>query len=521
MKPTLIARLEKLNDWRLLAGIAALIVLFTEFIVAAMNLLLQGDITVDFLITGLVAALIVAPLGLVLLKRLLQVLTHNRQLQTEIAAEHDKQNLNLALITAQIFIWELDLPSGKIQYDDNQLPLLGLEFGQPPHDIQQWIELVHPHDRAIFMEKFQAALQPESPFFDLEYRFSPIPDSAQQSGSWNQDDAWSHSGSWSWLHTRGRVNQRDANGNPLLAGGTTMNITARKVAELQSLDAQKRFELIFNSSPDVMVISKLPEGIISNVNDAFVANTGYSKQDAIGNTTVGLGFWSDAERHKMTEAIKRDGYCRALEFEFTLRDGEKRTGSFSAVVSHLEGIPHLVSTIHDISTRKQMENALKASETRFRAIIEATPVPLALNNVEGDIVFLNRAFHETLGYTVTDISSLEDWWPLAYPDPQYRARISENWLHATEQAMASNSAITSIEAEVRCKNGQTRTFIIGGTPLAGDQAHLYLVSLYDITEQKHNEHALQASEHKLRTILDNVDAYIYLKDTDGHYLFAN
>ncbi|MDD5613092.1 MAG: EAL domain-containing protein, partial [Gallionella sp.] len=219
--------------------------------------------------------------------------------------------------------------------------------------------------------------------------------------------------------------------------------------------------------------------------------------------------------------IARDGQCRALEFDFTLKNGEKRTGSFSAVVSRLEGIPHLVSTVHDITERKQMENALKGSETRFRAIIEATPVPLALNDAAGNITYLNRAFHDTLGYTLADIPTLDAWWPLAYPDPQYRQHILQNWGHATEQAMVSNSDITSIEGEVRCKNGQTRTFIIGGSPLAGEQAYLYLVSLYDITERKQAALKLQRNESLLRTTLDSTDEGILMIGGNGSLLASN
>jgi PAS domain-containing protein len=61
------------------------------------------------------------------------------------------------------------------------------------------------------------------------------------------------------------------------------------------------------------------------------------------------------------------------------------------------------------------------------AIFDATPVPFAINDQYGRIVMLNRAFVETIGYTLEDIPTLSDWWPLAYPDAGYRQWVTDNW----------------------------------------------------------------------------------------------
>ena len=73
----------------------------------------------------------------------------------------------------------------------------------------------------------------------------------------------------------------------------------------------------------------------------------------------------------------------------------------------------------------EAELAQLESELRFRAIIEATPVALALNDDQGNITYLNQAFVQSIGYTIQDIPTIADWWPRAYPDPQYRQWITE------------------------------------------------------------------------------------------------
>lgn len=471
LKPKLVARLLQIEGWRLSTVISLITVLCAELIVSAMSLLLNGELTYDYLITGLVASGIVAPTATLMMSQLMAEISKIRR-QLETNAQTTEKRLNIAIQNAQILIWELDLVTSELRYDDAMLRLLDITADIPPHSIQDWVALVHPDDRAVFMLKFQAALQSGDPMFDMEYRYAQRPDQ------------------WGWAHTKGQVIQRDASGVPLLAVGSTMNITGRKHAEHEFRDAQSRFELIFNNNPDVMVISRLPEGIITNVNDAFTQNTGYSKAEAIGNTTVGLAFWSDEERRRMTDAIKKDGYCRGIEFDFTLKDGQKKTGSFSAVVTQLQGIPHLVSTIHDISDRKQMELALKASETRFRTIIEATPIPLALNDDRGNITYLNRAFEDTIGYTLEEIPTLKAWWVLAYPDPQYRQNIAESWQRGLDEARLRHTPPPFAEVNITCKDGSVKTFSVGATALAGDFSSVHLVSLYDITERKNFENEL-------------------------------
>lgn len=134
--------------------------------------------------------------------------------------------------------------------------------------------------------------------------------------------------------------------------------------------------------------------------------------------------------------------------------------------------------------RKQAEDALRESEARFSAIIEATPVPFALNDAQGNITFLNPAFVQTLGYTTDDIPSLADWWTLAYPDPKYRQWAAETWQNNLDEAKRSNGDIPSMEVNIRCKDGSVRTFIISATPLQMHFSGMHLVIFYDITERK-------------------------------------
>ncbi len=159
----------------------------------------------------------------------------------------------------------------------------------------------------------------------------------------------------------------------------------------------------------------------------------------------------------------------------------------------------------------------KRAEDRFRAIIEAVPVPLALNDAQGNITYLNRAFTQLLGYTTTDVPDLSSWWHLAYPDPQYRQWVTDIWQKNMDEAKRSGKPFDSMEFAMACKDGITRAFLISPVVLDQDLDGLELVALYDVTERNKMEQVF-----RFRQIgLDRAGEGILWVDRNGHILESN
>ena len=139
-----------------------------------------------------------------------------------------------------------------------------------------------------------------------------------------------------------------------------------------------------------------------------------------------------------------------------------------------------------------MENELKASEAKFRSIIEVSPVPMALLNDEQlSLTFLNPAFMQTFGYNLDDIPTLADWWPKAYPDPVYRQWVKATWQMAMEKAKQEHTDIPPLELVIRCKNSSIKNVIISAAEIQSSEG-VHLVILYDITQLKQIEAKLNA-----------------------------
>ncbi len=165
----------------------------------------------------------------------------------------------------------------------------------------------------------------------------------------------------------------------------------------------------------------------------------------------------------------------------------------------------------DITERKHIEEVLKTGEARFRSIINISPVPMALNDDQQNITFLNPAFIQTFGYTLDDIPTLAYWWPKAYPDLEYRQWAADTWQAEIEKAKRTGTAFSPFELTVRCKNGMSKTVLASASSISNSFEGNHLVVLYDITERKRADEALkealvkaEASDHLKTAFINNI-----------------
>jgi diguanylate cyclase (GGDEF)-like protein/PAS domain S-box-containing protein len=124
-----------------------------------------------------------------------------------------KERLDLALEGSRLALWDWDLKNGKVYFNESWSSLLG---GAPREstfsgdEVKSWI---HATDAAVFAGAMGNAMKGVSDGFDCEYR---VPNA---------------SGDWIWVHSRGKVTQRDESGQALRMTGTSTNVTKRKQAE--------------------------------------------------------------------------------------------------------------------------------------------------------------------------------------------------------------------------------------------------------------------------------------------------
>jgi len=142
----------------------------------------------------------------------------------------------------------------------------------------------------------------------------------------------------------------------------------------------------------------------------------------------------------------------------------------------------------EVIKREQAEQAWHESEKEFRQLVEASPVPTVVTVENEDVVYLNNKFTELFGYNLDEIPNVAKWWPLAYPDDEYRQEIKKQWYARLQQAAKTRTEIMPLEAKITCKDGSVRHILFRGS-FIGEKL---IVILNDITELR------QAAEEKAR-----------------------
>ncbi len=181
-------------------------------------------------------------------------------------------------------------------------------------------------------------------------------------------------------------------------------------------------------------------------------------------------------------------------------------------ITAVRGLLERTSAAH-----KAAESTRHESEQRFARLFQEAPVPLCYVDKYGVLVDINRRFVEIFGYDQTDVPTLAEWWPLAYPDPDYRAWVLETWNAAVARAAATGTDIKPIEYRVTCKDGTERTILISGITLGED----FLATFFDFTERRRAEAALHESEDRFRRALENIPDVVVIYDRDLRIQYIN
>ena len=276
----------------------------------------------------------------------------------------------------------------------------------------------------------------------------------------------------------------------------------RKRVECALRESEERLREVLENSLNAAYKRNLKTGACDYLSPVFSRITGYSLNEIKGlpfefiRDLVHPDDLAETKRVITESESGEPGNVFHMEYRYQHKNGEYRWLRDQFTLVHDENKESLacIGSIMDIDDRKQMEEALQASEKKFRQLVKKNPVPLWILQNTGVVEYVSDQFTDTYGYTLEDVPTLEMWWSLAYPDENYRRRVVEEWENAVAFARQENGNIGPIERDICCKNGTVRIVEIVGIILADS----FLVSVIDITERRRNERLLQASYERKR-----------------------
>jgi PAS domain S-box-containing protein len=262
----------------------------------------------------------------------------------------------------------------------------------------------------------------------------------------------------------------------LLTFGLIILVNQRQNSEMS--EAKGYSDVIFNSNPDPSVISRLSDGLMVKVNDEFTALTGYTREEAIGKTQDDFNIYQNlTDRQKIIETLREKSRVENFEITLLRKDGSQILGLFSGLLINLEGVPHIISSVRDISSRKLMEAEVK-SLSRFP---EENPNPILRIDQNGILIYANPASHFLLDEWHIMVNSVT-------PEPVF------GWVR---EALAKQIIVVN-EANI-----SGRIFSLDMIPVA----FTGYVNVYarDITESKMAQEALRNERWRLASIIDGTD----------------
>jgi PAS domain S-box-containing protein len=162
--------------------------------------------------------------------------------------------------------------------------------------------------------------------------------------------------------------------------------------------SEQVFFTAFRSSPDAIGISTIPGGKFLEVNDSFTRLTGYAREEALGKTPLEMNLWKEpSQREKIIAKLQEQSEVRDEEFHCLTRSGETRICQFSGALIELDGQLCALVIVRDITARKVADEALRASEARFRTLVQDFHVGVVLLGPDAKIQFANLAAQQMFG----------------------------------------------------------------------------------------------------------------------------
>lgn len=170
---------------------------------------------------------------------------------------------------------------------------------------------------------------------------------------------------------------------------------------------QHRFERLFNGNPALMAICSLPDKVLTQVNDRFIATLGFTREELIGKKTIDSPLLAHPEQcHYIDEQIRANGSVCDYLIEMRCKDGTTMYGVISIEVIEDHGEEFLLSVIIDVTQRIALEKNLSRERDHLNNVVEAANIGVWEWNIQTQEFTVNEEYGRIAGYTVEEISLL-------------------------------------------------------------------------------------------------------------------
>ncbi|HEX6507980.1 MAG TPA: PAS domain S-box protein [Chloroflexota bacterium] len=426
----------------------------------------------------------------------------DRSASLEHRLRESQERFELAVRGANDGLWDWDMATDDVYFSSRWKSMLGYGEDELEHRFETWSALVHPDDLPGAMATLEAHLSGQSDFYQVEVRMR------------HKD------GSYRWILARG-ASLRDDAGRPYRMAGSHTDITDRKRAEEELQRSEQRYRSLFEHHPDAVFAFDL-DGHFTRANAACTGLSGYSAADLLRMTWMDVACPDMVETTRLHVESALQGRTSWFDSAILHRDGHRVELAASAMPIVIGGqVVGLYGIARDITDQRRAEQALRVSETRFRTLVEQSPLATQIYAPDGTLLQTNRAWERLWGVTQDQIPQY---------NPLHDPQLVESGIEAYIQRGFAGETV-----EVPPIKYEPEKTIPGvsDVPYRWVRAHIYPVKdendkirevvllNEDISQQLRAEEQLKEKEQQYRSIFEATTDGVCITEFGGRVVEAN
>ena len=182
-------------------------------------------------------------------------------------------------------------------------------------------------------------------------------------------------------------------------------IYGKEINELRQSEEKLRkscekYKIAYMNSPDAININRLSDGMYVSVNDGFTKILGYTENDAIGRSSLEMNIWVNPEdRENLVKELESGGNVKDYEADFLSKTGNIVPGLLSASLIDLDGVPHILTVVRDITVSKKAEEALAKEQFLINSLMNNLSDHVYFKDLNSKFIRTNKSHAISFGLT--------------------------------------------------------------------------------------------------------------------------
>ncbi|MBC3889532.1 diguanylate cyclase [Acetobacterium paludosum] len=219
-------------------------------------------------------------------------------------------------------------------------------------------------------------------------------------------------------------------------------------------EIQEHFKMIFDTIPDMTIISNIEDGTVIAYNQAFLETMKFTKEELENKTILITDYCNDLGEHaKFIERLKKDSFIKNAEMNFHGKSDQIITGLVSSRIIKIKGAPHTLSVIRDITELKAIEKKLRESEELHRLLADNAADVIWTMGLDGKFTYVSPSVEKLRGYTVAEVLAQSPEEVLCPSSLIHLQKGLENAIRLIQNNLPFK--VFRGELEQPCKNGTT------------------------------------------------------------------